>query len=348
MNKSFIKKGVTAALALTIAIPAITPVQAAAKDNVKIDSVQFNGMKAPSTIKQMVNTYTNASVQVKYSNGKIKTFPLSYNTLFKSEDSVANVNGQLVPAGTPIDYFGDPIVDPSVPGNKYFVSDAPDSNSILNPINGKTYMITHYEYQTVDAAGKDAYGLVPASMSLTQLGQDSKTGKLTAKSVKKIDFSDVNGLWIPCNGSLSPWNTHLGSEEYEPDARAFESDPTSKDRAQVESFAKLYFGDTEKANPYYYGFIPEIQVTENGDTKIQKHYSTGRFSHELMKVMPDQRTAFFGDDGSYTTLFMYVADRKKIYLQVHCMLQNSSKQELQTVVLVIYNGLNLVTPLIVK
>ncbi|WP_312755777.1 alkaline phosphatase PhoX [Rummeliibacillus suwonensis] len=311
MNKSFIKKGVTAALALTIAIPAITPVQAAAKDNVKIDSVQFNGMKAPSTIKQMVNTYTNASVQVKYSNGKIKTFPLSYNTLFKSEDSVANVNGQLVPAGTPIDYYGDPIVDPSVPENKYFVSDAPDSNSILNPINGKTYMITHYEYQTVDAAGKDAYGLVPASMSLTQLGQDSKTGKLTAKSVKKIDFSDVNGLWIPCNGSLSPWNTHLGSEEYEPDARAFESDPTSKDRAQVESFAKFYFGDVEKANPYYYGFIPEIQVTENGDTKIQKHYSTGRFSHELMKVMPDQRTAFFGDDGSYTTLFMYVADKKK-------------------------------------
>ncbi len=311
MNQKLVKKGIAAALALSIAIPAIAPTQAAAKENIKIESVQFNGMNAPTTIQQMVNTYTNASVSVKYSNGKVKTFPLSYKTLFKSEDPVANVNGTMVPAGTPIDYYGDPIVDPSSSANKYFVSDAPDSNSILNPIDGKLYMVTHYEYQTVDAAGQSAYGLVPASMSLTQLDQDKNTGALKAKSVKKIDFSDVNGLWIPCNGSLSPWNTHLGSEEYEPDARAFENDPKSKDRIQTESFAKFYFGDVAKANPYYYGFIPEITVTKDGDAKVEKHYSTGRFSHELVKVMPDERTAFFGDDGGYTTMFMYVADKKK-------------------------------------
>ena len=28
-------------------------------------------------------------------------------------------------------------------------------------------------------------------------------------------------------------------------------------------------------------------------------------------MMPDQRTAFFGDDGGYTTMFMYVADKEK-------------------------------------
>ena len=26
------------------------------------------------------------------------------------------------------------------------------------------------------------------------------------------------GLWVPCAGSVTPWGTHLGSEEYEPDA----------------------------------------------------------------------------------------------------------------------------------
>ena len=65
----------------------------------------------------------------------------------------------------------------------YFVSDAPDSNSLLNPIDGKLYMVTHYEYQTIDAAGNITYGLVPASMSLTELEQDEKTGELnTCKS----------------------------------------------------------------------------------------------------------------------------------------------------------------------
>ena len=37
--------------------------------------------------------------------------------------------------------------------------------------------------------------------------------------MKVIDFSSVGGTWIPCAGSISPWATHLGSEEYEPDAK---------------------------------------------------------------------------------------------------------------------------------
>ncbi|WP_153043014.1 Ig-like domain-containing protein [Neobacillus mesonae] len=309
-KKKMAKKGTAFALALALTIPALTPAAAAGNSKVKIDSVKFNGMQAPTTINQMVDTYSTASVDVKYSNGKVKRFPLTYKKLFKSEDKVAMNNGEMISAGTPIDYYGDPIMDHSVPGKPTpFVSDAPDSNSLLNPINGKLYMVTHYEYQTIDAAGNSAYGVVPASMSLTTLDQDEKTGELTTKEVKKIDFSAVNGLWIPCNGSLSPWNTHLGSEEYEPDARKFEFDAKSSARTQVESFAQLYFGDKSKANPYFYGYIPEIQVKKNGKVKVDKHYSMGRFSHELMKMMPDNRTAYFGDDGGNTGLFMYVADK---------------------------------------
>jgi uncharacterized protein len=307
------KKGATVALVLALSIPAVTPAAAmAGKGHVTIDSVKFNGMSAPKTIEQMVQTYSNSSLEVKYSNGELKKFPLSYKRLFKTEDKIAMNKGQLIPAGTPIDVNGDPIVDNSIPGKPtYYVSDAPDSNSLFKPIGGKLYMVTHYEYQTIDAAGKSAYGIVPASMSISTVAQEKKTGDLTPKEVKKIDFSSVNGLWIPCNGSLSPWNTHLGSEEYEPDARSFETNPTSSARTQVESFAQLYFGDKTKANPYFYGFIPEIKVDSKDSASVSKHYSVGRFSHEVMKMMPDNRTAFFGDDGSYTTMFMYVADKEK-------------------------------------
>ena len=311
-KKNYLKKGTIFALALGLTVPTFLHTNAESNNGkVSITSVQFNGMKTPATIQDMVKTYTTASVDVKYSNGKTKNYPLSYKRLFKSEDKIASNNGEYIAAGTPIDFFGDPIVDKSIPGKPTnFLSDSPDSNSLLNPIDGQLYMVTHYEYQTLDAAGQSAYGIVPASMSLSKMEQDKKTGELKAKEVKKIDFSTVNGLWIPCNGSLSPWNTHLGSEEYEPDARQFETDPKSSARISTESFAQLYWGDKAKANPYFYGFIPEIKVTKDGEANVTKHYSIGRFSHELMKMMPDKRTAFFGDDGSYTGLFMYVADKE--------------------------------------
>src|SRR4051794_14333365 len=99
INKKFVKKGATLALALAITIPAVTPAFAASQNNNKIESVRFNGMQAPATIDEMVKTYTNATVDVKYHNGKVKTFPLTYNYLFKSEDKVATVKGEKVPAG---------------------------------------------------------------------------------------------------------------------------------------------------------------------------------------------------------------------------------------------------------
>jgi hypothetical protein len=38
---------------------------------------------------------------------------------------------------------------------------------------------------------------------------------------RAMDWSKYGGLWTPCAGSVTPWQTHFGSEEYEPDARAW-------------------------------------------------------------------------------------------------------------------------------
>ncbi len=77
INKKLVKKGAAAALALAITVPALTPKAAAANEDITIEAVKFNGMEAPKTIDEMVKTYTNATVDVKYSNGEVKTFPLS-------------------------------------------------------------------------------------------------------------------------------------------------------------------------------------------------------------------------------------------------------------------------------
>jgi uncharacterized protein len=275
----------------------------------KIESVEFSSMKAPDNIKNMVKTYTTATIKVTYKDGTVKELPLNYDQLYLSKDKIVSNKGEMIPAGTPIDVNGDPIMDKSVPANpSYFISDAPDSNSLLTKGN-KSFMISHFEYDSQNNAGEEISGL-PASMTLSELDHDKKSGKLSVKEAHKIDFSSVDGLWNPCNGSTTDWGTHLGSEEYEPDAREFENKDSDAYK-EVSNFANYYFHDESKANPYNYGWIPEISVSHDGKPSVVKHYSTGRFSHEMMQVLPDNKTAIFGDDGGNTMMFMYVADKAK-------------------------------------
>lgn len=309
MKKKLLSTGMAIGATISLMIPAVSSIHA--QTNVKVTNVEFMGMDAPTNISDMAKVQTNAKVKVTYSDGSTKEVPLSYNKLFQTNDKVATNQGVKIAAGTPIDTFGNPIMDKSVPGDVVpFISDAPDSNSLLNPqSDGSLSLVTQYEYQTLDHSGSSAYGKVPASLTVSKLKQNMETGELKLESASKVDTSSANGVWITCNGSLTPWNTHLSSEEYEPDAHAFEAN-ASTDPTNVKSFAQYHFGNASKANPYYYGFIPEVTVNSDGSSKIIKHYSVGRKSNELMKVMADKRTAFFGDDGAYTTLFMYVADKE--------------------------------------
>jgi hypothetical protein len=136
------------------------------------------------------------------------------------------------------------------------------------------------------------------------LDQDPATGKLSLVKYHNVDTSSVNGLWITCGASLSPWGTHVSSEEYEPDA-------FSASNAQLKAFSKNLYGDDSKANPYHYGHMPEVTVNADGTGSIKKHYNLGRISHELIQIMPDQRTALMGDDATNSAYFVFVADKEK-------------------------------------
>ena len=57
--------------------------------------------------------------------------------------------------------------------------------------------------------------------------------------------------------------------------------------------------------------MPEVTVNPDGTGSVKKHYCMGRISHELVQVMPDERTALMGDDATNGGLFMFVADRAR-------------------------------------
>jgi secreted PhoX family phosphatase len=275
-----------------------------------VKSVEFTGTAAPTTDEEFATTYTTSVAKVTYEDGQVKETPLSYNVLFSVSDKVAEVNGSLSPAGQLYNYKMEPLLDPM--GNPV-VAETPDANSLLN-IDGKPFLVTHYEYDWILSDGSVAYTTpgwytrMPMSMTLSEIAQASD-GKLTATKVRPIDFSGVHGLWIPCAGSQTPWNTHLGSEEdYDLIYNPLDSGNYGTTTAGLKALTDLYFDGTQQATPYHYGIIPEVTVKSDGSTSVVKHYAMGRGTWEVARLMPDGRTAYLGDDGAYVQMTMFVAD----------------------------------------
>lgn len=116
---------------------------------------------------------------------------------------------------------------------------------------------------------------------------------------ENVDFSSVNGTWNNCNASVTPWNTGLTSEEY-PDESAdlWATNGSSGNMSD-------YLG--RPANAYDYGYIVELVPNDGVGTQVIKHYAMGRFSMEMSMIMPDGKTAYYGDDGSDRILYKFVA-----------------------------------------
>jgi secreted PhoX family phosphatase len=288
----------------------------------KVKSVEFTPTPAPATEMEMVTPYTTSSVEVTLADGTKKTFALSYEVLHRSGDFV---NGGY--AGLIVDKVGAPITQTAKDSKGQvargpFKSAGPDGTSLLmipnatvDGVKGHTlFLVNHLEYDTegenIDPTQPpvELYGQLPMAMNLTVLDQDPETGKLSTFRLSNVDFSATQGLWIPCNGSTTPWMTHLGSEEYEPDGRAFEKKPLEP--------MNLYLGTPGKtaaeggANPYMYGHLVEVSVSPAGKTDAVKHYSMGRLAFELGDVMGDRKTVYYGDDGDDVIRGMYVADKE--------------------------------------
>lgn len=235
---------------------------------------------------------------------------ISYNVTQRSGDDPAG-NGSRF--GRMVDRLGAPILQED---GSEFISNDTDFSSLL-PVGNRLFSVTHFESR-------------PGGMYLTEYNQDAATGALTPLSTQPIDFSGVDGLWVPCAGSVTPWGTHLGGEEYPPDARAFESLPSTDPASAVGSYTLpmfRYYGidvytdadnngtiDATMADvrsvfsPYYLGYTTEVAVAADGTPTVAKHYAMGRVAIELSYVMPDQRTVYTTDDGTNVGLFMFVAD----------------------------------------
>ena len=219
-------------------------------------------MGAPDTAAAQATTSVGSSLEVTYADGTKQSFKLGYQPLFLTGDQVPDGKGGTVLAGGYYDVNGKPILDTSATPPTQLFSDCPDGYSLLSlpgasapGVTGNTvFAVVQFEYTTRDAKDESLYGQLPAQIAVLTLDQDKKTGALKLVKYEAVDATKAHGLWTTCGASLSPWNTHLSSEEYEPDATIADKDKT------FQAYSKNFYGDASKGNPYHYGHLPEVTV----------------------------------------------------------------------------------------
>ena len=279
-----------------------------------LKAATFTAMAAPIAIADRAKTSVSSKLKIDWDDSTSSEYQLGYKSFFETGNTVPKWGGGEIIAGGYFNANGDPIMDTSVPTSpRQFFSDCPDGSSLIHldgaqveGVNNPVFHVVQFEYASQNLAGASEYGNLPSPIAILTLDQNQTTGHLELKKYFNVDTSAVHGLWITCGASMSPWNTHLSSEEYEPDA--FEQGiggPSPK------GISKNFFGDEAAAKPYNYGHLPEVIVNKDGSGSIVKHFCMGRISHELVHVMPDNRTVIMGDDYTNGGFFMFIADVAK-------------------------------------
>ncbi|MEA1892142.1 MAG: DUF839 domain-containing protein [Campylobacterota bacterium] len=235
------------------------------------DEVTVDGVKQNIGFSKLMHTTQS-------DNGEV------YGLLKDMNDNILTMND-----GNPYICNGTSNPDGSGSGLDYF--------SIIQK-NNKLFMVSQFECQI-------------GAFYINELNQNTTTGELSLKpnTLKYISQKDEFGGYVHCAGMKTPWESHLGSEEYEPNARKLNADGTLDD--YYNHISAYWGGDITKANPYYYGWTPEVTIDSSSNANYTKHYSMGRMSHELSYVMPDEKTVYLSDDGTNVGLFMYIADRAR-------------------------------------
>lgn len=236
--------------------------------------------------------------------------------------------GDYVVLGTSGDEMGDGKLLGGVydsEGGLMFISNDVDYNAFVPLSDNEAYLYTAFE-------GASRKGV----STISRLKLERQGGRWTTNLAesKAVDFSSIEGAWVLCFGSTTPWGTELLAEEYYFFNTALWNHPANHDEDERPGFAggndvsyhmpKMMDRHLGRiSNPYRYGYMIEMGDLTADQPSLERRYAMGRFSHENGIVMGDGRTVYLSDDDSpkYTdarynsnsggVFFKFVADRAR-------------------------------------
>jgi len=239
-----------------------------------------------------------------------------------------HVDGEYITLGTAGEEIGDGQVLGgvySVTGKLLYISNDADYNAFVPLSANEAYLYTAWE-------GAGRKGASP--ISRLKLVKRNGTWETDKAASSMLDLSSIDGAWVLCFGSTTPWGSELFAEEYYFFNTALWNHPDNHDDDERPGFAggndvtyhmpkvmDAYLGRT--SNPYRYGYVIEMDDTSAATPTFSRHYAMGRASHENGVVMGDGKTVYISDDDSpkYTNakynsnsggvFFKFVADTKR-------------------------------------
>ncbi len=234
-----------------------------------------------------INTYSGGDVAIpgKDDRGRVHVAAGEYVTLAKSGDKMGN--GQVV--GGVYDHAG----------KLMFISNDVDFNAFIPLSSSEAYLYTAFE-----GAGRKGVS------SVSQLKLKRSNGRWSAdlQQSKMLDLQSIDGAWVLCFGTVSPWGTPIMSEEYYFYNTGLWNHPNDHDEDERPSFRKgndISYHQAKRmneflgrnSNPYRYGYNIEMNNAAS-EPSLVRHYAHGRFSHENVMVMGDGKTVYQSDDDS--------------------------------------------------
>ena len=246
----------------------------------------------------------------------------------ESDRGVVHADGDYVVLGTSGDMMGDGRLLGGVydsAGELMFISNDVDYNAFVRISDSEAYLYTAFE-------GASRKGV--STISRLKLEKTDDRWATNLDQSKAIDLSSIEGAWVLCFGSTTPWGTELLAEEYYFFNTALWNHPANHDEDERPAFAggndvsyhmpKMMDRHLGKiSNPYRYGYMIEMDDLLAEQPALYRRYAMGRYSHENGIVMGDGRTVYLSDDDSpkYTdtnynsnsggVFFKFVADQAR-------------------------------------
>jgi len=193
----------------------------------------------------------------------------TYNVLFSEGDTISIRSYTTEPAKGNHDYIAFLQGENATTGKLYVGHESNTSSNLLG-----------------DGGGATIFGIEKTGNTWNAVGAKSN-----------INFSEVGGTVSNCGGAVTAKNTILATEEFPPSSNKelFKNGKGFRDTSD-------YNGLKRYENM---GWISEIDPISK--KAISKLYKMGRYSHEGILIMPDNKTVFLTDDFLPSVFFKFVA-----------------------------------------